>query len=417
MKSEFEESFSYPNTELVEGLLGDAGWDRESPPNRRCERDEFAAAAVELLNALTAGRAFVLDAGDIEFLASSSAWPWSRFVDPDLSNADSNPESDKEIVLWECAEHQVHLHGKGSSWEMRHDGVAISTPLLDNFDDDDDEEESPYEPEELDTETEMTVAERNHLLGRAQVAEEANKKAQLAAKKARAEAAAARNNARETKESLIAKLAKERRSSASQVADAHRKGDSQVATIGRRLEAEREKAENAATEERKTQAKLIDERKNLKVANTALEAAHQSIHRSERQSQVASAKIASLQNAIAELQVASEQKQSDIAALIESGERQAAQLVDLTEQLRESTDLTVELGRAITSAETQRLKVEEQAKSERENSDGIQRQLGAAESQLQEERNKSVTLAKELKALQLRVAERLPKRHQRRLDS
>jgi archaellum component FlaC len=407
---------------LVEPPLrfhGDARLDEIRAVGDQCQVGVFVDAVFELLGELRSGNEYVFDAHDIERLAASTKTSWGRYVDPDLSYRGPKTRQHQRIVLYECSSHMLELRGAGRTWTAFHNGKEVLRSHLDFEEEPTYGDEDPFEPEIDDEEYEMTVAEREHLLGRAQQAEHAAKVAIKSAHDQVAQADARvrqfeRDSARELKEHEKA-LATERNKRES---------------VERKLEASMAgQAESRRSSKAEVNA-LKAELRNMKKAVAALTAQvgqlqQTSAHlaesevgerergdRAEQKLREAHARISDRETAIDELENRLDSERDVKAAL----EMQRDQFKVSLEELRLEFDDHV----SWSEREMERLVMRVQAAEatvalERTRSDGLNQQvgelrveLGATKSALDQARSDFTELSNEARAV-------LPKRHIKRI--
>jgi len=127
---------------LVPGILRMAGWDdiRRVEQSADCQgARKFAGAALQLRDALNAGKVHADSLSDVVALTRNWQQPWWPFVDPGLSGVDRSRRV--VLTLWECDEHQLTLRDTVRGWVVVTANDGVHRELSDFEDEDDDDEQ------------------------------------------------------------------------------------------------------------------------------------------------------------------------------------------------------------------------------------------------------------------------------------
>ncbi|MEP1125280.1 MAG: hypothetical protein ABJH68_15455 [Ilumatobacter sp.] len=345
---------------------GDARLDEIRIADDQCQAGVFVDSVFELLGELRSGRQYVFDGYDIERLAASTKTPWGRYVDPDLSLCGPELRGHLRIVLYECSAHLLELRGVGRTWTVIHNGKQVLRSHLDFEEEPTYGDEDPYEPEIDDEEYEMTVAEREHLLGRAQQAER--------------DAKVATKNAQDQVEEAHARARKIERDS-----------DRELKELEKALATERNKREVV---EQKLGASVDTQAERQRAAKKEVNGLKAEIRALKKSLDALTGQVTQLQRSSAQLAASearerkrgdqAEQKLADAETRISDSETTIGDLERLVSSEKDS--LEVQRGQFEESLEELRLQLNEQASfSEKE----VERRVDAAEAAAADERTRS----------------------------
>lgn len=382
---------------------GDARLDEPRAISDRCEVGVLVDSAFELLGELRRGGLLIFDGHDIERLARSPSASWTRFVDPDLSLR--GPERRRpRIVLYECPSHILELRGIGQSWQLFQNGKKVRRSAI-KFEEDPISDDDPFEPDPQDEEYEMTVAEREHLLGRAQQAE---RKAKVAAKEADEEVEAAKTRVRQAQQAAAEKVTAAKTSAL----QALRAAAAEVNTTNGELARERRERKEVDQQLAAAEAEVLAERRAAKENSQGF----RSQLRDSKKFEV------ELQSRLSELEQTSDDLALSEAAQRRRSESDRVELARLNGQISHHESLRLELDGQLSARMFEKEQLVAQLKTASEDLLAERTRVGALNQQLDEIRADLSSMKRDrdgaqadLNELHDQIYRVLPKRHVKRL--